>query len=54
MTTSTQTSVPMYDERFVKIRKKQSELYLSKILHCFLERYGSYSSEFVTFEMKLL
>ena len=51
-TKSTQTSRSVFAERTEQVKKTRYELEILKILDCFLDGYGSFSSLFVTFEFR--
>ena len=50
-TKSTQTSGSVFAERIEKIKKTKFELDLIKIVDCFLDGYGNYDSNLVSFEI---
>ena len=55
MTISTQTSRPVFAERIEQVKKKTKiEVERIKSVYCFLDSYGSFSSDCVTFEIKIL
>ena len=49
-----QTSVLVVAEEIEQVKKTKIELQILKLLDCFLDGYGSYSSSLVTFEIKSL
>ena len=53
-TESTQTGGSVFAERIEKIKKTKFELDLIKIVDCFLDGYGNYDSDLVTFKTKSL
>ena len=50
---STQTSGSVFAERIEKVKKTELELELIKIVDCFLDGYGSYDSNLVSFKKKI-
>ena len=53
-TISTQTSGSVFAERIQQVKKTKFELDLIKIVDCFLDGYGSYDGNFVSFKIKSL
>ena len=53
-TKSTQTGGSVFAERIEKFKKTKIELDLIKIVDCFLDGYGNYDSNFVSFKIKSL
>ena len=53
-TKSTQTSRSVFADRNVQVKKTKFELELIKILHCFLDGRGNYTSNLVSFKIKSL
>ena len=53
-TKSTQTGGSVFAERIEKVKKAKFELDLIKIVDCFLDGYGKYDSNLVTFKIKSL
>ena len=53
-TKSTQTGGSVFAERIEKVKKTKFELDLIKIVDCFLDGYGKYDSNLVTFKIKSL
>ena len=51
-TTSTQTSGSVFAERIEQVKKSKFELDLIKIVDCFLDGYGSYDGNYVSFKIK--
>ena len=51
-TNSTQTSGTVFGNRIEQVKKTKFELELKKILDCFLDGYGNYSSSLVSFKIK--
>ena len=53
-TKATQTSGSVFVERIEKVKKTKFELDLIKIVDCFLDGYGNYDSNLVSFKIKSL
>ena len=53
-TKSTQTGGSVFAERIEKVKKTKVELALIKIVDCFLDGYGNYDSNLVSFKIKSL
>ena len=53
-TKTTQTSGSVFAERIKKFKKTKFEFELTKIVDCFLDDHGSFDSNLVCFEIKLL
>ena len=53
-TKSTQTSGSVFAERIKQVKKSNFEIELIKIVDCFLDGHGNYTSNLVTFEKKPL
>ena len=53
-TKATQTSGSVFAERIEKVKKTQFELDFIKIVDCFLDGYGNYDSNLVSFKIKSL
>ena len=53
-TISTQTSGSVFAERIEQVKRTKFELDLIKIVDCFLDGYGSYDGNFVSFKIKSL
>ena len=51
---STQTSGSLFAERIEKVKKTKFELELIKNVDCFLDGYGNYPSNLVSFKIKSL
>ena len=53
-TKSTQTNRSVFADRIEQVKKTKFELELIKIVDCFLDGHGNYSSSLVSFEIKSL
>ena len=53
-TISTQTSGSVFADRIVQVKKTKFEVELIKIVDCFLDGYGNYDSNLVSFKIKSL
>ena len=53
-TKSTQTSEPVFADRIEQVKKTKFELELMKILDCFLDGPGNYTSKLVSLKIKSL
>ena len=53
-TKSTQISGPVFADRIEQVKKTKFELKLIKIIDCFLDGHGNYSSNLVTYKIKFL
>ena len=53
-TKSTQTSGSVFADRIEQVKKTKFELELIKILDCFLDGHGNYTSNLVSFKIKSL
>ena len=53
-TKSTQTSASVFAERIVQVKKTNFEIELIKIVDCFLDGHGKYTSNLVSFKIKSL
>ena len=53
-TKSTQTSGSVFADRIEQVKKTKFELELIKIVDCFLDGHGNYTSNLVSFKMKSL
>ena len=53
-TKSTQTSGSVFADRIEQVKRTKFEIELIKIVDCFLDGYGNYSSSLVSFEIKSL
>ena len=53
-TKSTQTSGSLFADRIEQVKKTKSELGVIKIVNCFLDGHGNYTSNLVSFNMKSL
>ena len=53
-TKTTQTSGSLFAERIEKVKKTKYEMELIKIVDCFLDGYGNYDSNLVSFRIKSL
>ena len=53
-TKSTQTSESVFADRIERVKKTKFELELVKLVDCFLDGHGKYSSSLVSFKMKFL
>ena len=53
-TKSTQTSGSVFADRFEQVKRKKFELGLIKIVDCFLDGHGNYTSNLVSFKIKSL
>ena len=53
-TKSTQTSGSMFADRIEQVKKTKFELELMKIVDCFLDGHGNYTSNLVSFKIKSL
>ena len=53
-TKSTQTSGSVFEDRIEQVKKTKFELELIKLVGCFLDGHGNYTSNLVSFEIKSL
>ena len=53
-TKSTQTSVSVFADRIEQVKKTKFELELIKLVDCFLDGHGNYTSNLVSFKIKCL
>ena len=53
-TKSTQTSISVFADRIQQVKKTKFELELIKIVDCFLDGYGNYTSSLVSFKIESL
>ena len=53
-TKSTQTSGSVFADRIEQVKKTKFELELIKIVDCFLDGHGNYTSNLVSFKIKSL
>ena len=53
-TRSTQTSGSVFAGKIEQVKEQEFELTIIKIVNCFVDGYGSYSSKIVTFEIEII
>ena len=53
-TKSTQTSGSVFADRIEQVKKTKFELELIRIVDCFLDRHGNYTSKLISFKIKSL